>query len=80
MAKSAHKTQRMASELTFTVLERYHEDSDGFLNHIIRVTDEESCYIETKQQSKQRMHTHSPSKPKKCNQTLSTSQKADHSS
>jgi hypothetical protein len=47
MVKSAHKTPRMASDLAFTFLERYHKDSDGFLNHIIRVT-EESCYIETK--------------------------------
>jgi hypothetical protein len=67
MLKDAHKTQRMASALTF--LERYHKDGVEFLNHIIRVTDDEICVsfvnVETKEQSKKWMHTHSPHKPKK---------------
>jgi hypothetical protein len=33
--------------------------------------------VETKEQSKQKMHTHSPNKPKKFKQTLSAYQKAD---
>jgi hypothetical protein len=31
----------MASALTF--LERYHKDGDEFLNHIVRVTGDETC-------------------------------------
>jgi hypothetical protein len=34
MLTAAHKTQRIASALTF--LERYHKDGDEFLNHIVR--------------------------------------------
>jgi hypothetical protein len=36
----AHKTQKMPSALTF--LERYHKDGDEFLNHILRVTGDET--------------------------------------
>jgi hypothetical protein len=47
-------------------LERYRKDGDEFLNHI--VTGYEtwvSCVnVETKKQSKQWMHTHSPNKSK----------------
>jgi hypothetical protein len=61
-------------------LERYHKDSDEFLNHIIRVTDDEIWIlfvdIETKEQSKQWMRTHSPNKPKMFKQ-MSACQKAD---
>jgi hypothetical protein len=35
--------------------------------------------VETKEQSKQWMHTHSPNKPKKFKQTLSSCQKTDGS-
>jgi hypothetical protein len=60
----------MASALTF--LEQYHKDGDKFLNHIVRVTGDEtwvsSVNVETKEQSKQWMHTHSPNKPKKFKQ------------
>jgi hypothetical protein len=42
-------------------LERYHKDGDLFLNHIIRITDDETWVsfvnVETKEQSKQWMHT-----------------------
>jgi hypothetical protein len=67
MLTGAHKTQRMASALTF--LRRYHKDGDEFLNHIVRITGDKTkisfVNVETKEQSKQRMHTHSPNKPKK---------------
>jgi hypothetical protein len=50
----AHKMQRIALALTF--LEQYHKDGDGFLNHIIPVTGDETCVsfvnAETKEQSK----------------------------
>jgi hypothetical protein len=36
----AHKTQRMASALTY--LERHHKDGDEFLSHIVRVTGDET--------------------------------------
>jgi hypothetical protein len=52
----------MASALTF--LERYHKDCDEFLNHFIGITADETWIsfvnVETKEQSKQWMHTHSP--------------------
>jgi hypothetical protein len=45
----------MASAFTF--LERYHKDGDEFLNHIVRVTDDETWVsfvsAESKDQSKQ---------------------------
>jgi hypothetical protein len=50
-------------------LERYHKDSNEFLNHIVQVTGDEIWVSfvngETKEQSKVWMHTHSPSEPKK---------------
>jgi hypothetical protein len=58
--------QKMASAMT--LLERYHKDGDEFLNHIVRVTGDETWVsfvnVETKEQSKQWMHTRSPNKPK----------------
>jgi hypothetical protein len=64
-------------------LERYHKDGDEFLIRIILVTGDESWVpfvnVETKEQSKQWMHTHSPSKLKKFERT-SACQKADGSS
>jgi hypothetical protein len=50
----------------FTLSERYHKDGDAFLSHIVRVAGDE-----TKEQSKQWMHTHSPHKPRNFKQTLS---------
>jgi hypothetical protein len=45
----------LPSALTF--LERYHKDDNEFLNHIIRVTDDEArvsfVNVETQEQSKQ---------------------------
>jgi exosome complex RNA-binding protein Csl4 len=67
MITGAHKTQRMVSALTF--LERNHKDGDEFLNRIVRVTGDETWVsivnVETNEQSKQWMHTHSPNMPKK---------------
>jgi hypothetical protein len=78
MLKGAHKTQRMASGFTF--IERYHKDDDEFLSHIIRVTGDETWVsfvnLETNEQSKQWMHTHSPNKPKKIKEKYAC-QKAD---
>jgi hypothetical protein len=52
---SEHKMQKMASALTF--LKQYHKDDDEFLNHIVRVTGDETWVsfvnVETKEQSKQ---------------------------
>jgi hypothetical protein len=62
-------------------LKRYHKAGDEFLSRIVGVTDDKTwasfVNIETKGQSKQWMHTHSPNKPKKFKQTLSNCQKAD---
>jgi hypothetical protein len=69
MLTGAHKMQRMASALTF--LGRYHKDGDRFLNHIVQLTGDETSVsfvdVETKEQSKQWMHTQSPNKPRSLN-------------
>jgi hypothetical protein len=74
MLMGVHKTQRMASALTS--LERYHRDGDEFLNYSMWVTGDETWVsfmdVKTKEQSKQWMHTHSPNKPRKFKQTLSS--------
>jgi hypothetical protein len=48
-------------------------DGDEFLSHIIRGGETWVSFVnvETKEQTKQWMHTHSPRKPKKFKQTLS---------
>jgi hypothetical protein len=52
--------------------EQYHKDGDDFPNHIVRVTGDETWVsfvnVETKEQSKQRMHIHSSNKTKKIKQ------------
>jgi hypothetical protein len=67
MLTDVPKTQKMASVLTF--LELYHKDGDECLSHITQVTGDEMWVsflsVQTKEQSKQGMHTHSPNKPKK---------------
>jgi hypothetical protein len=72
MFTDMHKMQRMTSTSTF--LEQYHNDNDEFLNHIVQVTGDETWVsfvnVESKEQSKQWMHTHSPNKPKKFKQIL----------
>jgi hypothetical protein len=69
----------MASTLTF--LERYYKGGEEFLNRIVRVTGDETWVsfgdVETKEQSKQWMHTHSPNMRKKEKKRRSTCQKAD---
>jgi hypothetical protein len=66
MLTGMHKMQRMASALTF--LQWYHKDGDEILKHIVQVAGDEAWVsfvnIETKEQSKQQMHAHSPNKPK----------------
>ena len=65
-----HKTQRMASALTFS--QRYHDEGGEFLDRI--VTGDETCVkfvnVATKEQSRKWMHTHSPHKPRKFKQSL----------
>jgi hypothetical protein len=62
-------------------LEWYHKDGDEFLDHNVRVTGDETWdsfgNVETTEQSKQWMHTHSRNKPRKFKQMLSAFQKAD---
>jgi hypothetical protein len=66
-----------------TDAQRYHKDSDEFLSHVVRITGDETWVsfvnVETKEQSKQWMHTYPPNKLKKFKQTLSSCQKADGS-
>jgi hypothetical protein len=54
-------------------LEQYHKNGDEFPNHIVQVTDEtwvSFVNVETKEQSKQWLHTHSPNKQKTFKQTF----------
>jgi hypothetical protein len=50
-------------------LEWYHRDGGAFLSHIVQVTGDETWVtfvnVDTREQSKQWMHTHSPKKLKK---------------
>jgi hypothetical protein len=67
MLRGGHKTQRIASALTF--IERYYKDGDTFLNCIV-IGDEtwvSFVNVETKEQSKQWMHKHSSNKSKNLN-------------
>jgi hypothetical protein len=70
MLTDFHKTQRMVSALTF--LQRYHDEGDEFLDKT--VTGDETWVkfvnVETIEQSRQWMHTHSPNKPRKFKQSL----------
>jgi len=61
----------MGSALTF--LQHYWEEGDEFLDRIVTGDETSVQFVnaETKGQSKQWMHTHSPNKPKKFKQTLS---------
>jgi hypothetical protein len=75
-------SQNAESGLIFEFLGRYHNDGDKFRKHITWLTGGETSVsfvnVETKEQSKQWMHTRSPNKPKKFKQT-STCQQADGS-
>jgi hypothetical protein len=70
MLKGAQKTQRMTT--AFTCLQRYYKDGDEFLSHVVRITGDETWVsfvnVETKEESKQWMHTHSPNKPRILNE------------
>jgi hypothetical protein len=70
-----------ADGCAFDLLDRYRKDGNEILNHILRVTGDETWVpfvnVETKEQSKQCMHTHSTEKPNKFKQTFSACQKAD---
>jgi hypothetical protein len=74
MLTGAHKTQRMDLALVF-FSERYRKDGYEFLDQIVRVAGGETWVsfvnVETKEQSKQWMHTHSPNEPTKFKQMLS---------
>jgi hypothetical protein len=65
----------MLTAASLTFLEQYHKDDNEFLSHIIQVTGDETwasfVIVETKEQSKQWMHTHSSNKLKNFKQMLS---------
>jgi hypothetical protein len=67
--------QNAENGLGFDFLQPYREVGDKFLNHIIRVIGDETWVsfvnVETREQSNQWMHTHSPKKPKKIKNRLS---------
>jgi hypothetical protein len=70
-SRNAHGcAQNTENGLGFQFLERQHEDGDEFISQIVRVTIDETwdsfVKVKNKEQSKQGMHTHSPSKPKNC--------------
>jgi hypothetical protein len=67
----------MASALTFS--EQYHKDGNEFLSYIVTGDETRVSFVnvETKEQSKQWMHAHSPNKLKQFKQTLPACQKAD---
>jgi hypothetical protein len=71
---SREHTKRRKWLRLWLFLERYRKDGDQFLNHIVRVTGDETWVsflnVETKDHSKQWMHTRSPNKPKKCKHCL----------
>jgi hypothetical protein len=64
-SENAHGcTQNAKNGFGFDFLERYHKDGHKFLSHILGVTGDETWLsfvnAETKEQSKQWMHMHSP--------------------
>jgi hypothetical protein len=68
-------TQNAENRFCSDFLEQYHKDGNEFLNHITRVIGDETWVsfvnAETKEMSKQQMHTHSTNKLKKFKQMLS---------
>jgi hypothetical protein len=63
-SENAHEcSQNIENGFVFDFLVRYRKDGDEFLSHIVRVTGDETWVSfvndETKEQSKQWMHTHS---------------------
>jgi hypothetical protein len=65
--------QNAENGVWFYFYRAYHKYGDEFLNHIVRVSDDETwlSFLNdgTKEQSKQWMHTHSPNKQKMFQQT-----------
>jgi hypothetical protein len=78
-SENAHGCSQM-QRMALTLSEPYYKDGDKFIKHIVYVTADETWIsfvnVETKEQSKQWMHTHSPDKLKRFEQT-SACQKAD---
>jgi hypothetical protein len=74
-------TKNAENGFSFDFLDRYRKDEDEFLNHIVKITGDETWIsfvnVETKGQSKQWMHTHPPNRLEKFKQTLSACQKDD---
>ncbi|GFR18102.1 HTH_48 domain-containing protein [Trichonephila clavata] len=70
MLTDLHKTQRLGSALTF--LERYHNEGEDFLDHIVTGDETWVAYVtpESKQQSMEWRHSSSP-KRVKFKQTIS---------
>lgn len=64
MLTDEHKTKRLGSALL--ILERYHEEGDGFLSQIVTGDETWVSYVtpESKQQSMEWRHSHSPTKVK----------------
>jgi hypothetical protein len=60
-------TQNTENGFGFGFLERYHKDGHEFFNHIVTggKTWVSFVNVETKEQSEQWMHTHSPNKSKR---------------
>jgi hypothetical protein len=69
----------MLTGAPLTLLEQYHKDGNANLNHIVTGGETWVSFVnvQTREQSKQWIHTHSPKKPKKFKQTSSASKKAD---
>jgi hypothetical protein len=75
-SENAHRCgENVENGFGFDFLRQYHKYSDEFLNHILRVTGDETWVspvnVETKEQLKQWIRTHLLTKPKKFKQTLS---------
>jgi hypothetical protein len=82
ISENAHgRAQNAKNGFGFDFLERYNKDCDEFLSHIVRVTGDETWVSfvndETKEQSEQWIHTHSPNKTTKFKQPLSVCQIVD---
>jgi hypothetical protein len=72
--KNAHGcAQNTQNGLSFDFLERCNKDGHEFLSHIVLVIGDETWVsfvnVETKEQSKERIYTHSPYRLKKLKQT-----------
>jgi hypothetical protein len=75
VSETAHGcAQNAENSFGFGFSQRYYKDGVESLNHNVPLTADETrvtfVNVETKEQSKQWMHTHSPNKPKKFKQTL----------